>query len=181
MLGGVAMVWLGAGLAAGAQEGEDFRLQPRDEWPAGAGGAGPPSPYILYGPHGYHTFPHSRCQEVPTAEVWPEVSAETDLQFCFIRSLFMMYSRLPWTRSKATGFCRSTSTGRLVIQRCSSTPAWVTAMTGSRPEPTSPTSAQSLASPSCPISPLREQTAKLINAGISDGWLGVGRLVVDDA
>jgi len=27
------------------------------------------SPYILYGPHGYRTFSHSRCQEVPTAEV----------------------------------------------------------------------------------------------------------------
>ena len=24
----------------------------------------PLSPYILYGPHGYQTFPHSRCQEV---------------------------------------------------------------------------------------------------------------------
>ena len=23
-----------------------------------------PSPYILYGPHGYNTFTHSRCQEV---------------------------------------------------------------------------------------------------------------------
>jgi len=29
----------------------------------------PVSPYILYGPHGYRTFQHSRCQEVPTAEV----------------------------------------------------------------------------------------------------------------
>ena len=28
----------------------------------------PPSPYIIYGPHGYRTFPHSRCQAVPTAE-----------------------------------------------------------------------------------------------------------------
>ena len=28
-----------------------------------------PSPYILYGPHGYQTYPHSRCQEVPTVSV----------------------------------------------------------------------------------------------------------------
>ena len=28
-----------------------------------------PSPYILFGPHGYQTFPHSRCQEVPTVSV----------------------------------------------------------------------------------------------------------------
>jgi len=27
------------------------------------------SPYLLYGPHGYKTFPHSRCQEVPTVDV----------------------------------------------------------------------------------------------------------------
>ena len=24
---------------------------------------------MLYGPHGYRTFPHSRCQEVPTVDV----------------------------------------------------------------------------------------------------------------
>lgn len=60
---------LAAGLAAGlalarvrTEEGEDFRSQPKDEWPAGQSAA--PSPYILYGPHGYQTFPHSRCQEV---------------------------------------------------------------------------------------------------------------------
>ena len=28
----------------------------------------PPSPFLIYGPHGYRTFPHSRCQGVPTAE-----------------------------------------------------------------------------------------------------------------
>jgi len=60
---------LAAAVAAGlslarvkTEEGEDFRTQPRDEWPAGSSAA--PSPYILYGPHGYKTFPHSRCQEV---------------------------------------------------------------------------------------------------------------------
>ncbi len=26
-------------------------------------------PYIIYGPHGYRTFPHSVCQEVPTIDV----------------------------------------------------------------------------------------------------------------
>ena len=26
-------------------------------------------PYILYGPHGYSTFSHARCQEVPTVNV----------------------------------------------------------------------------------------------------------------
>ena len=29
----------------------------------------PASPYVLYGPHGYATYQHSRCQEVPMAEV----------------------------------------------------------------------------------------------------------------
>ena len=33
----------------------------RDEWPR----TKTPNPYILYGPHGYKTYPHSRCQEVP--------------------------------------------------------------------------------------------------------------------
>jgi len=28
-----------------------------------------PEPYLLFGPHGYRTFPHARCQEVPTADV----------------------------------------------------------------------------------------------------------------
>ena len=27
------------------------------------------SPFILYGPHGYGTYSHSRCQEVPTVNV----------------------------------------------------------------------------------------------------------------
>lgn len=39
------------------------RGQPDSEQPE------PISPYILYGPHGYRTFPHARCQEVPTVEV----------------------------------------------------------------------------------------------------------------
>merc|ERR1712126_497088 len=39
------------------------------------------SPYILYGPHGYHTYPHSRCQEVPTAETtMSEISGTWYLQ-----------------------------------------------------------------------------------------------------
>ena len=29
----------------------------------------PADPFILYGPHGYNTFVHARCQEVPTANV----------------------------------------------------------------------------------------------------------------
>lgn len=49
------------------EEGENFRVQPRDEWPEG--GAEAASPYILFGPHGYRTYPHSRCQEVPVVEV----------------------------------------------------------------------------------------------------------------
>jgi len=49
------------------EEGEDFRTQPDDEWPQQ--GEEAPSPYILYGPHGYQTYPHSRCQEVPTVNV----------------------------------------------------------------------------------------------------------------
>ena len=49
------------------EEGEDFRTQPNDEWPQQ--GEEAPSPYILYGPHGYQTYPHSRCQEVPTVDV----------------------------------------------------------------------------------------------------------------
>ena len=36
----------------------------------------PPSPYIIYGPHGYRTFAHSRCQEVPTAESVPAADIE---------------------------------------------------------------------------------------------------------
>merc|ERR1719308_319537 len=63
------LAWAVAGLAVArlrTQEGEDFRTQPRDEWPKQQAA---PSPYILYGPHGYKTFPHSRCQEVPTADV----------------------------------------------------------------------------------------------------------------
>jgi len=40
----------------------DFN-QPKSELPK------PVSPYVLYGPHGYRTFQHARCQEVPTAEV----------------------------------------------------------------------------------------------------------------
>merc|ERR1712126_160738 len=47
------------------EEGEDFRAQ--DLRSQGSGQ--PASPYILYGPHGYKTFPHSRCQEVPVADV----------------------------------------------------------------------------------------------------------------
>ena len=70
MMGHTPLLYiLAAGLAAGlalarvrTEEGEDFRSQPKDEWPAGQSAA--PSPYILYGPHGYQTFPHSRCQEV---------------------------------------------------------------------------------------------------------------------
>ena len=49
------------------EEGENFRAQPRDEWPEGGEEAA--SPYILFGPHGYRTFPHSGCQEVPVVEV----------------------------------------------------------------------------------------------------------------
>merc|ERR1712098_472064 len=62
------LAWgLGQALArVRTQEGEDFRTQPRDEWPAQQAA---PSPYILYGPHGYRTFPHARCQEVPTVDV----------------------------------------------------------------------------------------------------------------
>jgi len=51
------------------EEGEDFRDQPEDEWPQSQTDPDEdevPSPYILYGPHGYNTYPHSRCQEVPT-------------------------------------------------------------------------------------------------------------------
>ena len=29
----------------------------------------PADPFILYGPHGYNTFVHARCQEVPTANI----------------------------------------------------------------------------------------------------------------
>merc|ERR1719233_1433543 len=57
------LAWAVAGLAVARmrnQEGEDFRTQPRDEWPKQQA-APAPSPYILYGPHGYKTFPHSRC------------------------------------------------------------------------------------------------------------------------
>ena len=49
------------------EEGENFRVQPRDEWPEEGKEAA--SPYILFGPHGYRTYPHSRCQEVPVVEV----------------------------------------------------------------------------------------------------------------
>lgn len=48
---------------------EDYRSQPRDEWPVPPATEAPPSPYIVYGPHGYRTFAHSRCQEVPTVDV----------------------------------------------------------------------------------------------------------------
>ncbi|XP_023344759.1 uncharacterized protein LOC111713991 [Eurytemora carolleeae] len=51
---------------AGAQSvREDHSKQPLDERPQRP----PVSPYLLYGPHGYRTYPHSICQEVPTVEV----------------------------------------------------------------------------------------------------------------
>ncbi len=46
-----------------AHYNENYYNQPRDEWPQRPT---PPNPYILYGPHGYKTYPHSQCQEVPT-------------------------------------------------------------------------------------------------------------------
>jgi len=52
------------------EEGENFKDQPETEWPQQQQEAEDvPSPYILYGPHGYQTYPHSRCQEVPTVDV----------------------------------------------------------------------------------------------------------------
>jgi len=42
--------------------------QPRNERPQ-KNKRPPTSPYLLYGPHGYRTFPHARCQEVPTVDV----------------------------------------------------------------------------------------------------------------
>jgi len=41
------------------ESSQDVNQQPLDEIPQ-------LDPYILYGPHGYSTFTHSRCQEVPT-------------------------------------------------------------------------------------------------------------------
>ena len=41
----------------------------RSEWPSEAKGPREIDPYILYGPHGYRTFSHARCQEVPTVDV----------------------------------------------------------------------------------------------------------------
>merc|ERR1711872_216666 len=52
----------------GTQEGEDFQEEGQ-EGPRGQGNSDHVSPYILYGPHGYNTFTHSRCQEVPTVDV----------------------------------------------------------------------------------------------------------------
>lgn len=45
------------------QPSQDDSKQPLDEIPESST---TPDPYIIYGPHGYSTFPHSRCQEVPT-------------------------------------------------------------------------------------------------------------------
>jgi len=58
---------IACGLSIRLEEGENFQTQPEDEWPEEGDEA--PSPYILFGPHGYQTFPHSRCQEVPTVSV----------------------------------------------------------------------------------------------------------------
>jgi len=58
-----------AGLVAAQSDGRRRRQdqydqgQPKNELPKAI------SPYILYGPHGYRTFPHSICQEVPTVDV----------------------------------------------------------------------------------------------------------------
>ena len=41
----------------------------RSEWPTTT--RRPIDPYILYGPHGYRTYSHARCQEVPTVDVNP--------------------------------------------------------------------------------------------------------------
>jgi len=43
---------------------EDF-VQPRSEQPKRK----PVDPYKLYGPHGYRTYSHARCQEVPMVDV----------------------------------------------------------------------------------------------------------------
>lgn len=54
---------------------EDYINQPRNEWPTTT--RRPIDPYILYGPHGYRTFSHARCQEVPTVDVNPsEISGD---------------------------------------------------------------------------------------------------------
>ncbi len=34
----------------------------RRRQPQSPSSSGPDSPFLLYGPHGYRTFPHSRCQ-----------------------------------------------------------------------------------------------------------------------
>ena len=48
----------------------------RNEWPTTT--RRPIDPYILYGPHGYRTFSHARCQEVPTVDVNPsEVNSDS--------------------------------------------------------------------------------------------------------
>merc|ERR1711973_212595 len=54
---------------------QDYLNQPRDEWPEQDQQPQPKrkqrpiDPYKLYGPHGYRTFSHARCQEVPTVDV----------------------------------------------------------------------------------------------------------------
>merc|ERR1711962_89571 len=55
---------------------QDYLNQPRDEWPKQDQQQPQPKrkqrpidPYKLYGPHGYRTFSHARCQEVPTVDV----------------------------------------------------------------------------------------------------------------
>jgi len=60
-----------AGQAAqqGTQEGEDFQEEGQEGPRGQQGNSDHVSPYILYGPHGYNTFTHSRCQEVPTVDV----------------------------------------------------------------------------------------------------------------
>ena len=85
------------------EEGEDFRTQPRDEWPAGMSNA--PSPYILYGPHGYKTFAHSRCQEV-------RFNLFRDVGFNLI-ILRYQQQRFHLERSKEIGFFKSMSTATM--------------------------------------------------------------------
>ena len=42
----------------------------RSEWPQQPEEIKKPiDPYILYGPHGYRTYSHARCQEVPTVDI----------------------------------------------------------------------------------------------------------------
>merc|ERR1711872_1144382 len=59
----LVFVLLGQGICTPQQRRRSDYNQPLSEIPK------PVSPYILFGPHGYRTFQHSRCQEVPTAEV----------------------------------------------------------------------------------------------------------------